>query len=79
MFKSGCPQRLWRYGVPYLDKVMQQTAIYYGNLDGRTPIEKITGQTPDIYKYIDFSFYDWVIYKNEAGLRGVFLGIRMYV
>ena len=74
MFKSGYPQRLWYYGMPYLAKVMQWTASHYVNLDGRTPIEKITGETPDISEYIDFGFYYWLIYKNEAGLEEVFLG-----
>ena len=79
MFKSDCPLRLWCYGIPYLAKVMQQTASHSGNLDGRTPIEKITGETPEISEYIYFGFYDWVVYNNEAGLGEVSLGIFLDV
>ena len=30
--------------------------------NGWTPIERITGDTPDVSEYIDFGFYDWVVY-----------------
>ena len=36
--------------------------------NGRTPIEIATGETPDISEYIDFSFFDWVTFRSEAGL-----------
>ena len=79
MFKTGCPRRLWNYGFPYIAKVMQHTASHSGELDGRTPIEKLTGETPDISEYLDFGFYDWVIFKDDAGLGevqiGKFLGV----
>ena len=29
-------------------------------LNGRTPIEKVTGEIPDILEYVDFDFYDLV-------------------
>jgi hypothetical protein len=38
------------------------------HLDGRTPLEQVTGETPDISEYLDFGFYDWVWYKDNAGL-----------
>ena len=60
--------------MPYLAKVMQKTASHYVKLDGRTPIEKITGDSPEISEYIDFGFYGWVIYKNESVLGGVCIG-----
>ena len=38
-----------------------------------------SGETPDISQYLDFGFYDWVWYKENAGLDvprvGRFLGI----
>jgi hypothetical protein len=36
--------------------------------DSRTPIEEITGKTPDISEYLDFSFYDWIWFKENAGV-----------
>ena len=74
MFKVGCPRRLWNYGLPHVAKVMQHTASHAGTLNGRTPIEKLTGETPDISQYLDFGFYDWVTYKHDAGLGEVKIG-----
>jgi hypothetical protein len=31
-------------------------------------MEQITGKTPDISEYLDFGFYDWIWYKDNAGL-----------
>ena len=31
-------------------------------------MEQITGETPDISEYLDFGFYDWIWYKDNAGL-----------
>ena len=39
--------------------------------EGRTPLEIITGETPDISEYLDFDFYDWVLYRSNAGLGEV--------
>ena len=36
-------------------------------INGRTPIEIITSETPDISEYIDFFFYNWVTFRSEAG------------
>ena len=37
-------------------------------LNGRTPVEVLTGETPDISKYLDFGFYDRMWYKENAGI-----------
>ena len=34
----------------------------------RTSLEILTGETPDITEYLDFGMYDWVRYKQNAGL-----------
>ena len=58
---------------------MQLTASNAANLEGRTPLGTLTGKTPDISQYLDFAWYDWVWYKENAGLDvpklGRFLGI----
>jgi hypothetical protein len=58
---------------------MRLTASYAGRLQGRTPLEAITGETPDISEYLDFGFYDLVWFKENAGLGetqlGRFLGV----
>jgi hypothetical protein len=38
------------------------------SLDGRAPLEQVTGETPDISEYLDFGFYDWGWFKDNAGL-----------
>jgi hypothetical protein len=58
---------------------MQLTASNAVELDGRTPLGDLTGETPDISQYLDFGWYDWVWFKENAGLDvpklGRFLGI----
>ena len=58
---------------------MQLTASNAADLNGRTPLGAITGETPDISQYLDFGWYQWVWYKENAGLAvpqiGRFLGV----
>ena len=79
MFRTNCPRRLWSYGLPHVCAIMRLTASYAGRLQGRTPLEAITGETPDISEYLDFGFYDLVWFKENAGLGetqlGRFLGV----
>ena len=46
-------------------------------------MEQITGETPDISEYLDFGFYDWIWYKDNAGLGenkiGRWLGVAHQV
>lgn len=53
---------------------MQITASHAADLQGRTPLEALTGETPDISQYLDFGFYDRVWFKEDAGLGEVKLG-----
>ena len=74
MIKKRVPRRLWDYGLVWICETGNITvsSSRYGN--GRTPIEFITGETPDITEYLDFSFYDWAIYRANAGLGESSLG-----
>ena len=79
IFCTNCPRALWNYGIPHFAKLMQLTALNTAYLDGQTPFDKLLGETPDISEYLDFGWYDWVWYKENAGLDaprlGKFLGI----
>ena len=79
MFQTYCPRALWNYGLPYVSKIMQFTASFASDLQGRTPLEALTGETPDISQYLDFGFYDRVWFREDAGLGetklGRFLGV----
>ena len=74
IFRTNCPRRLWNYALPYLAKIMSMTASYAGQLQGRTAIEFVTGETPDISEYLDFGFWDRVWFKQDAGIGEVRLG-----
>ena len=37
-------------------------------------MEEVTGDTPDISEYLDITFYDWVWYKNNAGVGNNMFG-----
>jgi hypothetical protein len=79
MVKRHVPKRQWDYGIVWACKIMSLTSNTAFNLEGQTPMEQITGETPDILEYLDFGFYDWVWYKDNAGLgknkMGRWLGV----
>ena len=79
IFQTNCPQALWNYRLPYFSMLMWHTATFAAGLQGRTPIEVLNGETPDISQLLDFGWYDWVWFKENAGLDiphlGRFLGI----
>lgn len=68
MVKRKVPKRLWDYGIVWACEIMSLTSNSSFALDGRTPMEQITGETPDISEYLDFGFFDWIWYRQNAGL-----------
>ena len=48
MFRTYFPRALWSYGIPYVSKIMQIRASFSADLQGRTPLEALTDETPDI-------------------------------
>ena len=79
MVKHKVPKQLWDYGIVWSCEVMSLTSNSSFTLDGRTPIEQVTGEAPNISEYLDFGFYDWVWYKDNARLGknsiGQWLGV----
>ena len=79
MNKNHVPCCLWDFGIVWVAETGNITvnSSHYSN--GRTPLEIVTGETPDISEYLDFGFYDWVVYRQNAGLGenqlGCWLGI----
>ena len=63
MFRTYCPKALWSNRIPYVAKIMPITASFAADLQGRTPLEALTGETPDISQYLDFGFHDRVWFK----------------
>ena len=62
---------------------MQMKESFAADLQVRTPLEALTGETPEISQYLDFSFYDQVWFKEYAGMEdtklGSFLGVSHYI
>ena len=74
MVRKNVPQRLWDYGLLWVCDIQNRTSNSSRGLDGRCPLERITGETVDISEYLDFGFYDWVWYRDNAGLGMTKLG-----
>ena len=68
------PRRLWDYGPKWVSEVCVRTSSDAADLKGRTPLERVTGDTVDISEYLDFSFYDWCWYHENTGLGPTKLG-----
>ena len=51
-----------------------RTSSDAGDLRNRTPLERVTGDTVDISEFLDFGFYDWCWYHENAGLGPTKLG-----
>jgi hypothetical protein len=74
MMQKHVPPRLWDFGLDWICEVSNVTVNSSRYSNGRTPLEIITGITPDITEYLDFGFYDWVLFRNNAGLGTSELG-----
>ena len=68
MVQKRAPRRPWDYGYRHACKVMQYTASHSGRLNGRTPVEFVTVDIPNIAELLDFVFYDQCWYKENSGL-----------
>ena len=74
MSANSVPSRLWCYGLVYEAEIMSR---YLQTGQERTGWEQLTGQTPDISEWIDFTFYNLVwchTSGNELGTPQRILG-----
>ena len=60
MMKRSVPLRFWDYGLIWICETGNISVSSSCYAKGRTPLEIVTGETPDISEYTDFGFYDWV-------------------
>jgi hypothetical protein len=56
MHQKSVPKRVWDFGLVYASEIMQRFSNTIYRLQGRTPLEELTGETPDISEYLDFGF-----------------------
>ena len=72
--KKQIPKRFWDYLIVWVCKTRNLTVSSSRYADGRSPIEIITRETPDISEYLDFGIYDWVSYQTNARLGPLCIG-----
>ena len=65
MEKTRAPKRLWDYCTLYHSEIRNFTAHPLFMLQGRTPYELVTGNTPDISEYTDFNWYENIWYHDQ--------------
>jgi hypothetical protein len=64
MVLRDIPKRLWDWGLVYEAELLSRTSRGDGD---RTGIEVLTGNTPDISEWLDFSFYDLIWFYHDTG------------
>jgi hypothetical protein len=74
MTKKNVPRRLWDDGISWVCETGNVIANSSRYADQRTPLEIITGETPDTTDHMDFGIYDWITYKTNAGVEAPELG-----
>ena len=60
---TGAPAYCWLLALKYVCFVLNHTAV--GSLHWRTPMDKLTGSTPDISSLLCFRFYERVYYRSD--------------
>ena len=58
------PKQLWDYCSCHTVEIRSRMAQSLPKAKGRTPLETLTGNTPDISEYTDFAWYDWCWYLD---------------
>lgn len=81
MKRHSAPKRLWDFAAAYAADIRSLTAHPLFSLEGRTPYEKVTGNTPDISEWVEFDWYEPLWYYEADGfpsdkrLLGRWLGV----
>jgi hypothetical protein len=85
MNTCGAPMEMWLLGLEYICEIQNHLAIE--SLNWRTPVEWLLGYTPDITVFLQFRFWEPVLYSKYDGqfpedpseLLGRFVGIGQTV
>jgi hypothetical protein len=65
MARTNIPKVLWDYCAAYVADITCYTANDIYVLHGCTPHEMVTGNTPDITEYTEFSWYKAIYYYDD--------------
>ena len=74
MLKNKVPNRLWDCGLFWICETVNLSVSSSQYASGRTTLDYIMGETPDISEYLYFTFYDWVTYRTNSGLGELSIG-----
>ena len=66
MMKKRVPRRLQDFGLVWVCDTDNLSISSSKCANGRTVLDILNGETPDISEYLDFLFYDWVVYRSNA-------------
>ena len=85
MAHKGVPNDCWLLCLEYVADIMNVTAVE--SLNWRTPLERLTGQTPDSSIVMIFEFFDEIYYRRDSAsfpsdtteLKGRFVGFSKHV
>ena len=58
---SNIPKRFWDFGMVWEAEIYSHTLVK----DGRPDLERLTGDTIDISEWLEFEFYDLVLFWNN--------------
>jgi hypothetical protein len=79
MHRNRCPEVFWENGISFTAQICERMSRDI--CEGQSPLELLTGDTPDISKYLDFDFYSWVKFhdlhhgKGSENELGRWLGV----
>ena len=59
--QSNIPKRVWYFGMVWEEEIYSRTT----GKDRRPSLEKLTGDTIDIYEWLEFELYDLVWFWNN--------------
>ena len=65
MLKSRSPKVLWDDCMELESMIRSHTACYSFGLQGETPEARVLGMTPDISPFVEFGWYQWVMFNNS--------------
>ena len=65
MYKKKVPEQLCDYGLVWISDTGNLYVSRSCYESGRRPLGYITGETHKFSEYLDFTFYDWVTYREK--------------
>ena len=79
MIRRRVSRELWDYAIIWVSETSSFNHSSAGKLEGAVTLTKVTGETSDISEYLDFGFYDKILFKDSAGVSpfepGRWLGV----